>query len=226
MRVLVVEDEPSMAALLERTLSEEGHQVIVALDGRDGFEIARSSEFDVLVLDRMLPGMDGLSIIRKLRELRNLTPILMLTARDSTPDVVKGLDVGADDYLTKPFAIDVLLARLRAVSRRGAIPRPACLRIADLTLDPATHAATRSGQALSLTPREYHLLELLMRNCGRAVSRDSILESVWGFGAAVNENTLEVFVRLLRMKVDTSEPKLIHTVRGFGYMMQEPQATS
>jgi DNA-binding response OmpR family regulator len=225
MRVLVVEDEPSMATLLERTLAEEGHQVVIVTDGREGFEIARSSEFDVLVLDRMLPGMDGLTIIRKLRESRNQTPILMLTARDSTPDVVQGLDVGADDYLTKPFAIGVLLARVRAVSRRGVIARPPCLQVADLTLDPATHVAARSGHALNLTPREYHLLELLMRNCGRAVSRDSILESVWGFGAAVNENTLEVFVRLLRMKVDTQEPKLIQTVRGYGYMMQDPQAT-
>src|SRR5229473_1107721 len=135
MRVLVVEDEPRMAKLLERTLSEDGHNVVVATDGRMGLEFARASEFDVLVLDRMLPAIDGVAVTRKLREGRNQTPILMLTARDSAADVVKGLDAGADDYLTKPFSIDVLLARVRAVSRRGAIPRPVRLKIADLTLD-------------------------------------------------------------------------------------------
>jgi len=226
MRVLVVEDEPRMAKLLERTLSEDGHNVVVATDGRAGLEFARSTEFDVVVLDRLLPGIDGVAVIRKLREGRNQTPILMLTARDSAADVVKGLDAGADDYLTKPFSIDVLLARVRAVSRRGAIARPVRLKIADLTLDPATRVATRSGQPLNLTPREYRLLEILMRNSGRAVSRDSILESVWGFGTDVTENTLEVFMRLLRVKVDTREPKLIHTVRGYGYMMQEPSSSA
>ena len=221
MQVLLVEDEPRMAELVQRTLSEDGHQVVVARDGREGFEIARCSTFDVIVLDVMLPRMDGNAVARKLRECRNPTPILMLTARDATADVVAGLDSGADDYLTKPFSIEVLLARLRAVSRRGAIPRPACLEVADLKLDPASRDVTRAGKVVSLTPREYTLLELLMRNSGRAVSRDTILESVWGFDSAVNENTLEVFMRLLRLKVDTRRAKLIHTVRGFGYMMRE-----
>ena len=221
MQVLLVEDEPRMAELVQRTLSEDGHQVVVARDGREGYEIARCSTFDVIVLDVMLPRMDGNAVARKLRECRNPTPILMLTARDGAADVVAGLDSGADDYLTKPFSIEILLARLRAVSRRGAIPRPAFLEVADLKLDPASHDVTRAGRAISLTPREYTLLELLMRNSGRAVSRDTILESVWGFGSAVNENTLEVFMRLLRLKVDTRERKLIHTVRGFGYMMRE-----
>jgi two-component system, OmpR family, response regulator len=164
--------------------------------------------------------MDGTAVARKLRDGRNQTPILMLTARDSTADVVRGLDCGADDYLTKPFSIDVLLARLRAVSRRGAIPRSVCLRVADLSLDTASRKVTRAGETLNLTPREYTLLELLMRNPGRAISRDTILESVWGFGSEVNENTLEVFVRQLRLKADHREPKLIHTVRGFGYMLK------
>jgi DNA-binding response OmpR family regulator len=221
-QILVVEDERRMAELLQRALNEEGHQVVVARDGREGFEFARSSQFDVIVLDVMLPGMDGMALARRLRQSRNQTPVLMLTARDAPVDIVNGLDSGADDYLTKPFSIDILLARLRAVSRRGAIPRPVCLEIADLRLDPASHRVSRGEEVLSLTPREYRLLELLMRNPRRAISRDTILESVWGFDSDVNENTLEVFMRLLRGKVDTREPKLIHTVRGFGYMMSEP----
>lgn len=221
MQILVVEDERRMAELLERTLQEEGHQVVLARDGRAGFEIARCSVFDVIVLDVMLPGMDGLAIARKLRECRNQTPVLMLTARDAPSDIVTGLDSGADDYLAKPFSIEILLARLRAVSRRGVIARPVCLEIADVKLDPATRQVTRGEEVLSLTPREYRLLELLMRNPGRAISRDTILEAVWGVGSEVAENTLEVFMRLLRVKVDYRQPKLIHTIRGFGYMMRE-----
>jgi two-component system, OmpR family, response regulator MprA len=222
MQILVVEDEGRMAELLEQALHEEGHQVVLARDGREGFEIARYSPFDVIVLDVMLPGMDGLAVARKLRERGNQTPVLMLTARDAPADIVNGLNSGADDYLTKPFSLDILLARLRAVSRRGAIARPTCLQIADVRLDPASRQVTRGGEAVSLTPREYKLIELLMRNPGRAISRETILESVWGFGSDVTENTLEVFVRLLRVKVDTRGPKLIHTIRGFGYMMREP----
>ena len=222
MQVLVVEDEQRMADLLEKALSEEGHQVVVARDGRVGFEIARTSAFDVIVLDVMLPGMDGIAIARKLRENRNQTPILLLTARDTSADIVNGLDAGADDYLTKPFSIDVLLARLRAVSRRGAVPQRIYLEISDLRLDPASRTVTRAGHVINLTPREYKLLELLMRNRGRAVSRDAILQSVWGFDHDVSENNLEVFMRQLRRKVDTSEPKLIQTVRSFGYIMREP----
>jgi DNA-binding response OmpR family regulator len=222
MQILVVEDERRMADLLERTLSEEGHQVVLARDGREGFEMARCSPFDVIVLDVTLPVMDGVSVARRLRECRVRTPVLMLTARDAPSDVVRGLDSGADDYLTKPFSIDVLLARLRAVSRRGEIARPACLEIGDVKLDPASHRVTRGETVLNLTPREYKLLELLMRNRGRAISRDTILDSVWGPASEVTENTLEVFLRLLRTKVDYREPKLIHTIRGFGYMMREP----
>ena len=220
MQVLVVEDEQQMAELLRRTLEEEGHHVIVASNGREGLDIARCSPFDVIVLDVMLPGMDGITVARQLRESRVQTPILMLTARDAPSDIVKGLDCGADDYLTKPFSIDILLARVRAVSRRGAVARPVWLEIGGVKLDPASRLVTRDGQVLGLTPREYKLLELLMRNPGRAISRDTILESVWGFGTEVNENTLEVFMRLLRIKVDTSQPKLIQTIRGFGYMMR------
>jgi len=211
-----------MAELLHQALSEEGHQVVLARDGREGFEIAQCSPFDVIVLDVMLPVMDGLTVARRLRACRNQTPVLMLTARDAPADVIGGLDSGADDYLTKPFSIDVLLARLRSVSRRGAIPRPVLLEVADLSLDPASHRVSRAGEQLNLTPREYKLLELFMRNHGRVVSRETILESVWGFGTEIAENTLEVFMRQLRLKVDRHEPKLIRTVRGFGYMLQEP----
>jgi DNA-binding response OmpR family regulator len=221
-QILVVEDELRMSELLRQALREEGHQVVLARDGRVGLDLARCSPFDVIVLDVLLPGMDGFTVARRLRECRNQTPVLMLTARDSPTDVVNGLDSGADDYLTKPFSIDVLLARLRSVSRRGAIPRPVLLQAADLRLDPASHSVTRSGAELNLTPREYKLLELLMRNRGRVVGRDTILESVWGFDTTVSENTLEVFVSQLRLKVDTQEPKLIRTVRGFGYMLREP----
>lgn len=223
MQILVVEDELRMAELLEKALREEGHQVVVSRDGKTGLSMARASSFDVIVLDITLPGMDGLAVARKLREERNQTPVLMLTARDSAADIVNGLDAGADDYLTKPFQIDVLLARLRSVSRRGAIPRPVHLKVGDLTLDPGARQVTRAGRALSLTPREYSLLELMMRNADRAVSRQTILEAVWGFGTEVNENTLEVFMRLLRNKVDDGEPKLIQTLRGFGYMMRSPE---
>lgn len=222
MQVLVVEDERRMADLIERTLSEEGHQVVVAYDGRQGFEIARSSPFDVIVLDVALPLMDGLSVTRKLRDNRNQTPVLLLTARDTSADIVAGLDSGADDYLTKPFSIDVLLARLRSVSRRGAVSPPAYIKVGHLRLDPASRSVTLRDEAVNLTPREYKLLELLMRNRGRAVSRDVILQSVWGFDHDVSENNLEVFVRQVRLKVDSGEPKLIQTVRGYGYMLREP----
>lgn len=210
-----------MSALIEQTLQEEGHQVVVSHDGREGLQIARSSAFDVIVLDVMLPSMDGVEVTRKLRQERNQTPVLMLTGRDAPADIVNGLDAGADDYLTKPFAINVFLAHVRAVSRRGAIPRGPTLVLADLVADPSTREVTRGGKPVSLTPREYMLLELLMRNAGRAVTRNAILETVWGFSSDVTPNSVEVFMRLLRLKIDTHEPKLIHTIRGVGYIMKE-----
>jgi DNA-binding response OmpR family regulator len=224
MQILVVEDEQRMAELLKRGLTEEGHMVVVAGDGASGLEIARANPFDVIVLDVMLPRMDGMTVARRLRESRNQTPILMLTAKDAASEVIQGLDCGADDYLTKPFSFEILLARLRAVSRRGAIARPVCLEVGNVKLDPAKRQVTRGDDVLSLTPREYSLLELLMRNAGHVVQRETILESVWGFDCDVNENTLEAFVRLLRLKVDAREPKLIHTVRGVGYALREPAA--
>ena len=224
MRILVVEDEERMAVLLQRGLEEEGHQVYVARNGEQGLAAALSAAFDVIVLDVMLPRMDGLTTAQRLREAGNQTPILRLTARDKMTDVVKGLDIGADDYLTKPFSFDVLLARLRAVSRRGPIPKSVHLQFAGLSLDTATRRVTRNGYPISLTPKEHSLLELLLRNAGRTISRDTILESVWGFNSDVEENTLEAFVRLLRSKIDAGfQPKLIHTVRGIGYALRLPE---
>ena len=224
LRILVIEDEERMVTLLERGLTEEGHCVQTARNGVDGLSIAQASAFDVIVLDISLPRMDGITVARRLREERNRTPVLMLTARDSVTDIVRGLDVGADDYLTKPFSFGVLLARLRALGRRTPIPQPARLECADLRLDPATHRVTRGGHPINLTPREYSLLEMLLRNVGRPVGRSLILETVWGFDSEVEENTLEAFVRLLRNKVDAPfDPKLIHTVRGIGYCLRLPE---
>ena len=226
MRVLIVEDERKMAELLKKGLEEENHSASLAHDGPAGLEMAELYEFDAVVLDIMLPGMDGFEVARRLRRNKNRTPILMLTARDAVPDIVKGLDVGADDYLTKPFAFEEFLARLRSVARRGSTPRPTRLQVADLVLDPATHQILRGDQELHLTPTEYRLLDVLVRRAGRVVPRGTLVEAVWGFDQDVEENTLDAFVRLLRTKVDRDfEHKLIHTVRGVGYSIREGPTT-
>ena len=225
MRVLIIEDEPKMATLLQQGLSEEGYAVMLARDGHQGLSFATSSAFDAILLDIGLPGLDGLTVARRLRDSANQTPILMLTARDGLQDIVTGLNLGADDYLTKPFSFEILLARLRAITRRGPIAQSVRLSLADLTLDTETRQIVRRDKRISLTAREYSLLELLLRNAGRPVLRQTILDSVWGFQSEVEENTLEVFVRLLRNKVDAPfEPKLIHTVRGVGYCMRLPES--
>ena len=222
MQVLVVEDERRMAELLRQGLEEEGHKVALAHDGRKGLAMAESYPFDVILLDVMLPGMDGFTVAKKLRGTRNQTPILMLTARDATHDQIEGLNLGADDYLVKPFSFDVLLARLRAVSRRGPIPQPVSLQMADLSLNPASREVMRGVRRISLTRTEYSLLDLLMRRAGRVVARDNLIESVWGFDSEVRNNTLDAFIRLLRDKVDApGESKLIHTIRGVGYCLRE-----
>ncbi len=224
MQVLVVEDERRMAELLRQGLEEEGHSVVLAGDGREGLAMAEAHPFDAIVLDVMLPGLDGFSVARKLRAARNQTPILMLTARDATHDIVQGLNLGADDYLVKPFSFEVLLARLRAVSRRGAIAEPPVLQVADLSLNPSARDVTRAGRRVPLTRTEYGLLELLMKRAGRVVTRENLIESVWGFDSEVRSNTLDAFIRLLRDKVDTEgETKLIQTVRGVGYCLRVEQ---
>jgi DNA-binding response OmpR family regulator len=223
MRILLVEDDRAMAGLLQKGLTEESHMVSVASDGRTGLEMAEAYSFDVIVLDWMLPRMDGLEVARRLRRERNGTPILMLTARDDVPDIVKGLDVGADDYLTKPFSFAEFLARLRALGRRPkSEPVGSQLEVGDLTLDPKTRQVFRGRHEVRLTATEYKLLEFLMRRAGAVGSRRAIVEAVWGLGADVEENTLDAFVRLLRTKVDHGhKQKLIHTIRGYGYCLRE-----
>jgi DNA-binding response OmpR family regulator len=219
MRVLIIEDDRGMAGLLQKGLQEENQVVSLAFDGQSGLEIAKSYEFDVVVLDWMLPVMDGPEVARRLRKIGNSSPILMLTARDAVPDIVKGLDAGADDYLTKPFSFAEFLARLRALVRRPKTEAGArLLKVANLVLDPNTRHVSRGGRELRLTPTEYRLLEFLLRRSGRVASRQAIVEAVWGLDSEVEENTLDAFVRLLRAKVDHDpKSKLIHTVRGFGY---------
>jgi DNA-binding response OmpR family regulator len=222
MRILVAEDEARMAQLLRKGLQEEGCSVILAANGPEGLAAAKSCDLDVILLDVMLPGIDGFEVARRLRSCGVTTPILMLTARDAVPDVVRGLDCGADDYLTKPFSFEVLLARLRALARRGASPRPVTLHVANLALDPATLQVFRAGEKIMLTRTEYRLLEFLMRRAGKVVRRDTLLEAVWGFDSEVQDNTLDAFISQLRSKIECgSSSRLIHTVRGVGYCLRE-----
>jgi len=220
-KLLVVEDEKRMVELLRRGLSEEGHTVVCAYDGKEGLDYARHYEFDAIILDVMLPHLDGYDVARQLRKEKVSTPVLMLTARDTVPDLVRGLDSGADDYLSKPFAFEELLARLRAVRRRAPVPQPTKLQVGNLVLDPATREVSRGGAGVPLTRTEYNLLERLMNCAGKVVPRRALIEAVWGYDRDIEENTLDAFVRLLRTKVDAhNQPKLIHTVRGVGYMIR------
>ena len=222
MRVLVVEDEPEMGRLLQLGLQEEGHAVVVSAEGKEALATALQYPFDAIVLDVMLPGLDGFVIAARLRAARITTPILMLTAKDAIPDMVRGLDTGADDYLTKPFSFEVLLARLRALSRRGKDAQAPILQVGSLQLDPATHEVIRGSRRVNLTRTEFVLLELLMRRPGQVMTRERILDSVWGFDRDVESNTIDAFVRLLRNKIDgDGEPRLIQTVRGVGYVLRE-----
>ena len=220
MHILIVEDEPEMAELLSRGLREESYCVRVARDGRTALELSAAEAFDLILLDVMLPQMDGMQVARQLRRRESETPVLMLTARDSLPDIVKGLDAGADDYLTKPFSFTELLARMRALVRRSQFRRKNVLEVEDLVLDLTSHRSFRAGRELFLSLTEFRLLELLARHSGRIVSRHELLASVWGPGREVSENTLDAFVRLLRKKVDDgTRSSLIQTHRGFGYSL-------
>jgi DNA-binding response OmpR family regulator len=225
MQVLIVEDDQRLARQLKKGLEEQGHTTTLAFDGLDGLEGARERHFDVLVLDVMLPGLDGFGLVRRLRAAGNRCPILMLTARDSAEDIVAGLDAGADDYLTKPFAFKVLLARLRALARRKEVEPRIHLQIGDLVLDPAERTVKRGRAAITLTRTEYVLLEALMRNSGRVVTRDRLIDAVWGSHREVESNTLDVYVRQLRSKIEPpGSRKLVQTIRGVGYTMREEDA--
>ena len=221
MRILIVEDDRKLARQLKKGVDEFGHSSTLAFDGIEGMETAQGSEFDVLVLDVMLPKMDGISIVRQLRQKRIGTPILLLTARDTPDDISAGLDAGADDYLTKPFAFKVLLARLRALARRRQVDPQTVLRIADLSLDPASHEVRRAGSLISLSRTEFVILDLLMRNPGRVITRSRLIEVVWGHERDIHNNTLDVFIRQLRTKIEPVDTlKLLHTIRGIGYTLR------
>ena len=220
MRILIVEDDPKMSLVLRDALEKRSHRIVLAPSGLDGLDIGLNHQFEAIILDAMLPGMDGFTIARSLRRAKISTPILMLTARDATSDVVHGLDSGVDDYLTKPFAFEELFARLRALSRRTGTSAVLAYRLSDLELDPTTHAASRSGIPINLTRTEFLLLEFMMRNPHVVLRRDSIINAVWGYERTVENNTLDAFMKQLRSKIDGGyEEKLIHTVRGFGYKL-------
>jgi two-component system response regulator MprA len=222
MWVLVVEDAPAMGEALRQGLEEDNHTVTLVRDGLEGLHAAETCSIDVIVLDVMLPGLSGIEIARRLRSAGRQVPILMLTARDAAADIVKGLDAGADDYLTKPFALNVLLARLRALARRAERPAVQRLTVGDLTLDPATREVKRGATVISLTYTEFRVLEFLMRRTGRACARAAIIDGVWGLEKEVQANSVDVFVRLLRAKLDSGGRRpMIHAVRGYGYILRE-----
>jgi two-component system response regulator MprA len=222
MHILVVEDDAKMAELLRRGLAGEGHAVDIAVDGVKGLEKSRLVSFDAIVLDIMLPGMDGLHVAKRLRASGVQVPILMLTARDSASDIVRGLDTGADDYLTKPFSFEVLAARLRVIARRKSGKSESLLQVADLALNTETHEVHRGKKSVVLTRTEFVLLEHLMRRAGRVVSRDDLTEAIWGIDRDVESNALDVFIFQLRTKIEAGgSGRLIQTVRGFGYTVRE-----
>src|SRR3954470_17167153 len=221
MRVLVVEDEKKTASFVRKALQAEGFAVDVCHNGNDALAAAMTTAFNGIVLDIMLPGRDGLSVLRQLRERKNGTPVLLLSARGEVNERVEGLNVGADDYLPKPFALVELIARVRALTRRSGENKSIVLKVADLSLDTVTHVAERSGKRIELTAREYRLLEYLMRSPGRLCGRMMILEKVWDYSFDPGTNLVDVYVKRLREKIDADfEPKLLHTVRGTGYVLR------
>jgi two-component system response regulator MprA len=224
MRILIADDDRKLARQLKKGVDESGHVTTLAYDGLEALATAEAGAFDVLVLDVMMPGMDGVTLVRQLRQRRIATPILLLTARDAPEDIANGLDAGADDYLTKPFSFQVLLARLRALARRRQVDPQALLRVADLSLDPATHEVRRSGVPVALPRTEFLMLEILMRSSGRVITRARLMEAVWGYERDVQSNTLDVFIRQLRARIEPpGSAKLLHTVRGVGYTLRDEE---
>ncbi len=222
MRVLVVEDEKKTASFIRKALQSEGHAVDVLHDGTEALAAVANTPFDVVVLDIMLPGRDGLSVVQQMRERKIVTPVLLLTARGEVSEKVEGLNSGADDYLPKPFALAELIARVRALGRRNSETKAVTLRLGNLVLDTVTHKVTRGNKPIDLAPREYLLLEYLMRSVGRVCGRMSIVEKVWDYDFDPGTNLVDVYVKRLREKIDADfEPKLIQTARGVGYVMKE-----
>ena len=221
MRLLVVEDEKKVANFIKQGLEEEGYAVDVALNGEEGLGMALDQVHDLVILDISLPKMDGFQVLKRLRQQKVNTPVLLLTVRATIEDKVLGLDAGADDYLTKPFAFQELLARVRALLRRRAEAEPALLQIGELILDPARRIVSRGGEKIDLTSKEFALLEYFMRNPGRVLTRTMIIEHVWNYDFDTMTNIIDVYVNYLRKKIDSDrEPKLIHTVRGVGYVLK------
>lgn len=224
MRILVVEDEQRIARSIKKGLEQERYAVDISFDGAEGFSLASNEEYDVIILDLMLPEMDGITICKELRKKKINTPILMLTAKSQIQDKVEGLDAGADDYLSKPFSFEELLARIRALSRRPKEALDTVLEIEDLKMDTIGFAVTRGNTLITLSSKEFALLEYLLRNKGKIVNKDQIIQHVWDYDADILPNTVEVYIRNLRQKIETpfkESKQLIHTIRGFGYRMGE-----
>jgi heavy metal response regulator len=221
MRILVIEDEKKVANFIKKGLEEEHYAVDTAYDGEEGLDLAEANEYDLIVLDLMIPKIEGLEVLKTIRGKKNNTPVLVLTAKNTVEDIVKGLDAGCDDYLTKPFAFMEFLARVRALLRREKKDKEPLLRIADLTLSLVTHKVTRKEKEIELTSKEYALLEYFMRNPDKVLTRTMISEHVWDYHFDSMTNVVDVYVNYLRKKIDKDfEPKLIHTLRGIGYMMK------
>ncbi len=224
MRILVVEDEHRIANTIKKGLEQERFAVDIAYDGTEGFDLASTEDYDVILLDLLLPGMDGLTICKELRKKQIHTPILILTAKGQIQDKVEGLDSGADDYLTKPFSFEELLARIRALTRRPKNAMETVLTAGDLKLDPKSFTVERAGQPIQLSSREFSLLECLIRNANKILTKEQIISHVWDYNADILPNTVEVYIRNLRKKIDhpfKNKKQLIHTIRGFGYQLKE-----
>ena len=222
MKILIVEDEHLIATSLKKGLEQERYTVDIAFDGLEGYDLASTGDYDIILLDLMLPGLDGLSICKKLREAKNNTPILMLTAKSQLEDKIKGLNSGADDYLTKPFAFEELLARIRALSRRPQQATSKVLTVGDLSLDTTNYQIKRGDKEIRLSSKEYSLLECLMRHAGQILNKDQLIQYVWSYESDILPNTIEVYIRNLRQKIDKPfKKKIIQTIRGFGYKISE-----